>query len=382
MKRKDPLIEALKSYKTEMDPRFAAELRKKVLVQASEQFHKPRVSVLSHFYESMKKYSLQYTACLLLIAMGVTFLIPKNLNPEEILANASEFYENQNGIYHEKVLIEYFENGQPQEPYIAESWVDEKGDYLSLTIDPDTKEIQQGYLGVINEFGETVGYKYTEPPPKPGDADYRYTDVTDDAASSWYETYLGEKVFCIKVDASNPEQINKSLLSIAIEDPSVYNVFGISHPIESETEPEVNIYELIKNSITAPTAIESIKTDPDYHYEEIQEKGRKYHVFSQVQESESPHAVTISTYIDAENFRLVKQVNGSEKEEKSSITTFLANEYLEPSAHANLFDPKHYEDFTLDGGIGTITTSSGEPMEEALNEDGCFNYETEKLSEE
>ena len=145
MKRKPTdreIISALEASRQAADARFVNSLKQKLFAEAQESLGSSCISIYQLIFNSMKRYSFAYTAGLLILAMGGILLLPKGMDPEEFLAEASDAYIGS-GIFHEKSLSQRFENGVLAEASLQEVYFDDLGNFLFLIKNPDTEEILQ-----------------------------------------------------------------------------------------------------------------------------------------------------------------------------------------------------------------------------------------------
>lgn len=355
MKRKSSdhdFLKALQTSRPSADAVFVEKLKQKLLTEAQEILPEPRVSGLAFILQSMKRYSLAYVGALVLVAFGTMMLLPRGLDPQEFLAKASEQYEIQTGIFHEERLSQRFENDVVVEASLEDWWSDGKGNTLWVVRNPETKEIVQVDMTVVNENGDSSNY--LSPSMMEG------MEMDD-----WDETYAGDKYTCAEIEESD-NMIYKSYLKVAEEDSSVYQVEGESESVEEEITPE---QQLLNGDNSATVVRELLETIASGNSDEREAyKEGDYFVFEWGASEQ-----TVYTYFDLDTYKLAKQkLTFGDEPNRYDLTTYLAHEYLPADQAEEIFDPSQY-DVKLSGMMSIGSTF--------IQESGCY-YKGEKLSEE
>lgn len=366
MKRKPSdheILTALQKSRPSADPAFVQALKQKLFNKAEDVLRGPHVSRLSLILIAMRRYTFAYVAALLLVAITGIMVLPRGINTEEFLAKASENYEGKLGLLHEERLHQRFENGELIESSLDEWWMDENGNALSMVRNPDTKEILQVDLTVVNENGETVNYVSS-------------SMLAGMELDEWDRTLAGGKYYCAQVEVTH-EAMLKAFLTIAEEDPSVYTMSGESSPI-NELEP----VEGSTAQLLSPKSSSNVVSGLLKQWEENGSgKARAYPeepnyiVFEQHAEEATMSGTRITYfYFNKDSYQLEKQkISTQEDADDYELTTYLAHEYLTETDGKEIFDPSLY-DVEMSGML-----NAGGP--EFIVESGCY-YEGIKLSEE
>ena len=367
MKRKSPendFLTTLQTSRPSADTAFVQKLKQKLLTEAQEILPEPRVSGLAFIFQSMKRYSLAYVGALVLVAFGTLLLLPNGLDPQEFLAKASEQYEVQSGIFHEERLNQHFENNAVVEASLEDWWSDEKGNTLWVVRNPDTKEVVQVDLTVVNENGDSSNYL------SPSMMEGMGTNEWD----TWDETYAGDKYICAEIETVD-DTIYKAYLKVAKEDFSVYTVEGESESTEQEEmTPE---QELLNGDNSANAVRELLETIASGNSERSNAyKEGTYFVFEReanAQDGDGIYEQRAYSYFSLETYKLEKQkLTFGDEPNRYDLTTYLAHEYLAADQAAEIFDPSKY-----DVQLSPVMTVGSTLIQES----GCY-YQGKKLSEE
>lgn len=367
MKHRNSFLSILKASEAPMDAHFATKLREKFAQPSAE----APVSVLSFFIQSMKQHSFAYGAFLSLIALSVYIIIPKGLSPEAILAKAAENYEGSEGIYHEQVLHERFENGESIEKAMEEVWYDTKGNFLQVTENPNTGEILVANMSTINETGDVTDYT-NDPSLLP--------DISEEQ-TEWYDTFEGGKIYCFKTLEEKGFK-GSAILTLAEENYNIYSVAGESYAVEEDTE---SLYDIGKNQETAESELKALVESKDYSYKEVEENGKRYFTFSQAlapfDEQEGEGGRVITFFFNEDTFQMEKQVMTFKYDTaRTEVSSYLVSEYLPQVNAENIFNPENYQNMVSSPSllVGPSVINFNDP----INNSGCYNSDGQEFSDE
>ena len=353
MKRKPTdreIISALEASRQAADARFVNSLKQKLFAEAQESLGSSCISIYQLILNSMKRYSFAYTAGLLILAMGGILLLPKGMDPEEFLAEASDAYIGS-GIFHEKSLSQRFENGVLAEASLQEVYFDDLGNFLFLIKNPDTEEILQVSLDTAD--GSTY-----EP------LDWHESFESND--------FAGSKIICVQFEQAGNQIIEVNIKNNE-ENHSVYVLSGSSEEI-SENDPLNQQLNGNNTGSTTQEILEKLKEHNEYTYSMVSEDGKTYAVF---QEAPNPKTADptrqVAWYFDTETYKLWKtKLTYTDNPKRVEVTTYLENAYRQDLNATELFDPAKYEVVSV--GVNTAGIPS------YIEENGCY-FDGEKLNQ-
>lgn len=370
MKEQNPIEKILSAKLPEMDPSFRNKLRGRLADLAEIQMgEKP--SVFHPLFLNMKRNSVVYFSVLVLLVFSISMVLPKSLTAPEVLAQVAENYEKTGDIYHEKIVHSRFEGGQLVEASMDETYYDERGNYLGLIKNPDTEEILSVNLEIVDEYGDINIYD---------SSDMNLTGEQSADQQAWYETFRGEKVYCTERVGEDVEVQSLSVLSLAADDYSVYQVTGESLDSPSQDSDDLSLWDLTsREKGSAESYVQQLIDAGSYDYEELEENGVSYHVFKMAlapyDEQEGEGGRVLWFYIDTGTFQLVRyDIHFKFNPERVDQNLVLESGYIQSDAATNVFDPSQYGDLEL-----SYLLSASLPF--TPDSDGCYDWQGNALDD-
>lgn len=345
----------------EVDHQLKAELK----VQLFDQSLKKKI--LSFIFITMKHYSFPALAGLTVLVFGIIAFFPNNsvvpLAPEEVLAQVQENYQEE-GIYHEKVLFELYENEKLKNNELTEIYEDDFGNWLSIDLDPKTHEVQFVHLTRMDEFGDSWVYN--------NDPSSKWSHPVPSQLKENLERMKGEKAYCIqKMDTEN--FLGEIILVLSANDPSIYEMRGGMTSFDHssyEGFPEWDIDFILENvgAGNSRSYIEALVHSESYDYLEL-DSGHLFKIPLHSEQSE--YWFYFNDDYELEKYEIYFSEDSIDKMIRN---TFFENEYIDASEADSIFDPDRFE------GLGEgrmVPSERGLPFK--IERTGCFDVEGKEL---